>query len=146
MSRGHSSTSGGHAVLLRMKAHGRDAEGLLGGGALLSEHPGRGRGGGQAGRQQHPPEWASAVAMVEGCAHVRVCVFPGSLGADHITVLETEIRNLKHKFKALEEQLEDVFDPSKTSSSYADFQPSVHASARVPGKSPCPVLSRALPQ
>uniref|UniRef100_M3YIB4 Coiled-coil domain containing 57 n=2 Tax=Mustela putorius furo TaxID=9669 RepID=M3YIB4_MUSPF len=52
---------------------------------------------------------------------------------DHITVLETEIRNLKHKFKALEEQLEDVFDPSKTSSSYADFQPSVHASARVPG-------------
>ncbi|XP_059236189.1 coiled-coil domain-containing protein 57 isoform X4 [Mustela nigripes] len=54
---------------------------------------------------------------------------------DHITVLETEIRNLKHKFKALEEQLEDVFDPSKTSSSYADFQPSVHASARVPGAS-----------
>ncbi|XP_032177999.1 coiled-coil domain-containing protein 57 isoform X1 [Mustela erminea] len=50
---------------------------------------------------------------------------------DHITVLETEIRNLKHKFKALEEQLE-VFDPSKTSSSYADFQPSVHASAHVP--------------
>ncbi|XP_044103109.1 coiled-coil domain-containing protein 57 isoform X2 [Neovison vison] len=52
---------------------------------------------------------------------------------DHITVLETEIRNLKHKFKALEEQLEDVFDPSKTSPSYADFQPSVHTSAHVPG-------------
>ncbi|XP_059003483.1 coiled-coil domain-containing protein 57 isoform X2 [Mustela lutreola] len=54
---------------------------------------------------------------------------------DHITVLETEIRNLKHKFKALEEQLEDVFDPSKTSSSYADFQPSVHASAHSEGES-----------
>ncbi|XP_047562888.1 coiled-coil domain-containing protein 57 [Lutra lutra] len=48
---------------------------------------------------------------------------------DHVTVLETEIRNLKHKFKALEEQLEDVFDPLKTSSSYTDFQPSVHTSA-----------------
>ncbi|XP_022378960.1 coiled-coil domain-containing protein 57 isoform X2 [Enhydra lutris kenyoni] len=52
---------------------------------------------------------------------------------DHVTVLETEIRNLKHKFKALEEQLEDMFDPSKTSSSYTDFQPSVHTSADVPG-------------
>lgn len=105
-----------------------------------------GPGGGQAGRRQHQPEWASALGMVEGCVHVRVYVFPGSLGADHITVLETEIRNLKHKFKALEEQLEDVFDPSKTSPSYADFQPSVHTSAHVPGKSPCPVLSQALAQ
>lgn len=42
VSGGHSSTSGRHAVLPRMKAHGRDAEGLLGCGALLSEHPGRG--------------------------------------------------------------------------------------------------------
>ncbi|XP_045839954.1 coiled-coil domain-containing protein 57 isoform X2 [Meles meles] len=53
---------------------------------------------------------------------------------DHVTVLETEIGNLKHKFKALEERLEDVFDPSKKpSSSYTDFQRSVHTSAGVPG-------------
>lgn len=50
-------------------------------------------------------------------------------------VLETEIQNLKHKFKALEEQVEDVFDPLKRSSSYPDSQPSVHTSAQVPGKS-----------
>ncbi|XP_077922409.1 coiled-coil domain-containing protein 57 isoform X3 [Halichoerus grypus] len=52
---------------------------------------------------------------------------------DHITVLETEIRNLKHKFKTLEEQVEDVLDPSKRPSSYTDFQPSVCSSAGVPG-------------
>ncbi|XP_034496934.1 coiled-coil domain-containing protein 57 isoform X2 [Ailuropoda melanoleuca] len=51
---------------------------------------------------------------------------------DHIMVLETEIQNLKHKFKALEEQVEDVFDPLKRSSSYPDSQPSVHTSAQVP--------------
>ncbi|XP_045630999.1 coiled-coil domain-containing protein 57 isoform X5 [Ursus americanus] len=52
---------------------------------------------------------------------------------DHIMVLETEIQNLKHKFKALEEQVEDVFDPPKRSSSYPDSQPSVHTSADVHG-------------
>ncbi|XP_030894801.1 coiled-coil domain-containing protein 57-like [Leptonychotes weddellii] len=52
---------------------------------------------------------------------------------DHVTVLETEIRNLKHKFKTLEEQVEDVLDPSKRPSSYTDFQPSVCTSAGVPG-------------
>ncbi|XP_044777459.1 coiled-coil domain-containing protein 57 isoform X5 [Neomonachus schauinslandi] len=55
---------------------------------------------------------------------------------DHVTVLETEIRNLKHKFKTLEEQVEDVLDPSKRPSSYTDFQPSVCISAGVPGKPP----------
>lgn len=83
---------------------------------------------------------------VEGSVNVYACVFTGFLGADHITVLETEIRNLKHKFKTLEEQVEDVLDPSKRPSSYTDFQPSVCSSAGVPGKSPCLVLSRALPQ
>ncbi|XP_027423943.2 coiled-coil domain-containing protein 57 isoform X6 [Zalophus californianus] len=52
---------------------------------------------------------------------------------DHVTALETEIRNLKHKFKTLEEQVEDVLDPSKRSSPHTDFQPSVYTSAEVPG-------------
>ncbi|XP_042823556.1 coiled-coil domain-containing protein 57 isoform X2 [Panthera tigris] len=52
---------------------------------------------------------------------------------DYIMVLETEIRNLKHKFKTLEGQVEDVLDPSKMSSSHSDVQASVHLLAEVPG-------------
>ncbi|XP_047688681.1 coiled-coil domain-containing protein 57 isoform X3 [Prionailurus viverrinus] len=52
---------------------------------------------------------------------------------DNIMVLETEIRNLKHKFKTLEGQVEDVLDPSKMSSSHSDVQASVHILAEVPG-------------
>uniref|UniRef100_A0A8C0Q7U1 Coiled-coil domain containing 57 n=2 Tax=Canis lupus familiaris TaxID=9615 RepID=A0A8C0Q7U1_CANLF len=51
---------------------------------------------------------------------------------DHVMVLETEIRNLKDKLKTLEEQIEDVLDPAKRSSSYADVQPSVHCPAEAP--------------
>ncbi|XP_025783453.1 coiled-coil domain-containing protein 57 [Puma concolor] len=57
---------------------------------------------------------------------------PPSRG-DYIMVLETEIRNLKHKFKTLEGQVEDVLDPSKMSSSHSDVQASVHILAEVPG-------------
>ncbi|XP_034881621.1 coiled-coil domain-containing protein 57 isoform X3 [Mirounga leonina] len=57
---------------------------------------------------------------------------------DHVTVLETEIRNLKHKFKTLEEQVEDVLDPSKRPCSYTDFQPSVCTSAGVPAAAATP--------
>ncbi|XP_058559718.1 coiled-coil domain-containing protein 57 isoform X2 [Neofelis nebulosa] len=52
---------------------------------------------------------------------------------DYIMVLETEIRNLKHKFKTLEGQVEDVLHPSKMSSSHSDVQASVHILAEVPG-------------
>nr|XP_060501063.1 coiled-coil domain-containing protein 57 isoform X2 [Panthera onca] len=52
---------------------------------------------------------------------------------DYIMVLETEIRNLKHKFKTLEGRVEDVLDPSKMSSSHSDVQASVHILAEVPG-------------
>ncbi|XP_068385830.1 coiled-coil domain-containing protein 57 isoform X7 [Eschrichtius robustus] len=44
-----------------------------------------------------------------------------------------EMRTLKHKFKTLEEQLEDVLDPSKTTSSCAGVQPSVLASTDTTG-------------
>ncbi|VFV31397.1 Hypothetical predicted protein [Lynx pardinus] len=53
--------------------------------------------------------------------------------AHYIMVLETEIRNLKHKFKTLEGQVEDVLDPSKMSSSHSDVQANVHILAKVPG-------------
>lgn len=69
----------------------------------------------------------------------------GFLGADHVMVLETEIQNLKDKLKTLEEQIEDVLDPAKRSSSYADVQPSVHCPAEAPGKSPRLLLLHALP-
>ena len=68
----------------------------------------------------------------------------GCFAADYIMVLETEIRNLKHKFKTLEGQVENVLDPSKMSSSHSDVQASVHILAEVPGKSPCLVLLNAL--
>ncbi|XP_044900898.1 coiled-coil domain-containing protein 57 isoform X6 [Felis catus] len=56
-----------------------------------------------------------------------------AVAPDYIMVLETEIRNLKHKFKTLEGQVENVLDPSKMSSSHSDVQASVHILAEVPG-------------
>ncbi|XP_030151753.1 coiled-coil domain-containing protein 57 [Lynx canadensis] len=56
-----------------------------------------------------------------------------AVAPDYIMVLETEIRNLKHKFKTLEGQVEDVLDPSKMSSSHSDVQANVHILAKVPG-------------
>ncbi|XP_057572530.1 coiled-coil domain-containing protein 57 isoform X2 [Hippopotamus amphibius kiboko] len=47
--------------------------------------------------------------------------------------IPAEMRNLKHKFRKLEEQLEDVLDPSKTSLSCAGAQPSVLASTDTTG-------------
>uniref|UniRef100_G3SRY4 Coiled-coil domain containing 57 n=1 Tax=Loxodonta africana TaxID=9785 RepID=G3SRY4_LOXAF len=55
--------------------------------------------------------------------------------ADYVLGLEAEIRNLKHKFKTLEEQLEDVLDPPKMSS-YAEVQPSICAADSTVGGSP----------
>ncbi|XP_068385828.1 coiled-coil domain-containing protein 57 isoform X5 [Eschrichtius robustus] len=52
---------------------------------------------------------------------------------DYVLALEAEMRTLKHKFKTLEEQLEDVLDPSKTTSSCAGVQPSVLASTDTTG-------------
>ncbi|XP_058417922.1 coiled-coil domain-containing protein 57 isoform X4 [Diceros bicornis minor] len=52
---------------------------------------------------------------------------------DYVLALEAEIRGLKHKFKTLEEQLEDMLDPSKMSLSYTDVQPSVHTSTETTG-------------
>uniref|UniRef100_A0A8C0I5U1 Coiled-coil domain containing 57 n=1 Tax=Balaenoptera musculus TaxID=9771 RepID=A0A8C0I5U1_BALMU len=53
---------------------------------------------------------------------------------DYVLALEAEMRTLKHKFKTLEEQLEDVLDPSKTTSSCAGVQPSVLASTDTTGQ------------
>lgn len=61
--------------------------------------------------------------------------------ADYVLALEAEIQNLKHKFKTLEEQLEE---PSRVSSSNADIQPSVSTSAGATGESPCPVVAHTL--
>lgn len=61
--------------------------------------------------------------------------------ADYVPALEAEIQNLKHKFKTLEEQLEE---PSRVSSSNADIQPRVSTSAGATGASPCPVVARTL--
>nr|XP_019591079.1 PREDICTED: coiled-coil domain-containing protein 57 isoform X3 [Rhinolophus sinicus] len=49
---------------------------------------------------------------------------------DYVLALEAEIQNLKHKFKTLEEQLEE---PSRASLSNADIQPSVSTSAGATG-------------
>ncbi|XP_038402184.1 coiled-coil domain-containing protein 57 isoform X2 [Canis lupus familiaris] len=73
--------------------------------------------GGQAGGPEEPRPHPEAAAKAP----------------DHVMVLETEIRNLKDKLKTLEEQIEDVLDPAKRSSSYADVQPSVHCPAEAPG-------------
>lgn len=58
---------------------------------------------------------------------------------DYVLALEAEMRTLKHKFKTLEEQLEDVLDASKTTSSCAGVQPSVLASTDTTGENPCVV-------
>ncbi|XP_011853677.1 PREDICTED: coiled-coil domain-containing protein 57 [Mandrillus leucophaeus] len=53
---------------------------------------------------------------------------------DYVLALEAEIRTLKHKFKTLEEHLEDVLDPLKMSSPRAESQPSVRTSTDTTGK------------
>lgn len=76
----------------------------------------------------------------------RLCLRFGVLGfflADYVLALEAEIRNLKHKFKTLEEQLEE---PSRVFSSNADVQPSVCTSAGATGERPCPIVVRAQSQ
>ncbi|TEA30649.1 hypothetical protein DBR06_SOUSAS4110097 [Sousa chinensis] len=52
---------------------------------------------------------------------------------DYVLALEAEMRTLKHKLKTLEEQLEDVLDASKTTSSCAGVQPGVLASTGTTG-------------
>nr|XP_030699324.1 coiled-coil domain-containing protein 57 isoform X3 [Globicephala melas] len=52
---------------------------------------------------------------------------------DYVLALEAEMRTLKHKLKTLEEQLEDVLDASKTTSSCAGVQRSVLASTDTTG-------------
>uniref|UniRef100_A0A2K6DU56 Coiled-coil domain containing 57 n=1 Tax=Macaca nemestrina TaxID=9545 RepID=A0A2K6DU56_MACNE len=52
---------------------------------------------------------------------------------DYVLALEAEIRTLKHKFKTLEEHLEDVLDPLKMSSPRAESQPSVRTSTETTG-------------
>ncbi|XP_025219278.1 coiled-coil domain-containing protein 57 [Theropithecus gelada] len=54
---------------------------------------------------------------------------------DYVLALEAEIRTLKHKFKTLEEHLEDVLDPLKMSSPRAESQPSVRTSTETTGES-----------
>ncbi|XP_032128369.1 coiled-coil domain-containing protein 57-like, partial [Sapajus apella] len=54
---------------------------------------------------------------------------------DYVLALEAEIRNLKHKFKTLEEQLEDVLDPLTMSSPRAKSQPSICTSTETTGVS-----------
>ncbi|KAM9597798.1 coiled-coil domain-containing protein 57 isoform 4-T7 [Trichechus inunguis] len=62
---------------------------------------------------------------------------------DYVLALEAEIRNLKHKFKTLEEQLEDILEPSKMSS-FAEVQPDVCAADGAAGEGP--ILWGAPPQ
>ncbi|XP_077022387.1 coiled-coil domain-containing protein 57 isoform X3 [Tamandua tetradactyla] len=52
---------------------------------------------------------------------------------DYVLALEAEIRNLKHKFKTLEEQLEDVLDPPKMSLPSADTQTNTPPRAETTG-------------
>ncbi|XP_035158099.3 coiled-coil domain-containing protein 57 isoform X2 [Callithrix jacchus] len=54
---------------------------------------------------------------------------------DYVLALEAEIRNLKHKFKTLEEQLEDVLDPLMMSSPHAKSQPSIRTLTETTGGS-----------
>lgn len=77
--------------------------------------------------------WCSQEGGAKGC----VCViFTGLFLADYVLALEAEIRTLKHKFKTLEEHLEDVLDPLKMSSPRAESQPSVRSSTETTGESP----------
>lgn len=76
----------------------------------------------------------------------RLCLRIGVLGfflADYVLALEAEIRNLKHKFKTLEEQLEE---PPRVFSSNADIQPRVCTSAGATGERLCPGVVRAQSQ
>ncbi|XP_015415375.1 PREDICTED: coiled-coil domain-containing protein 57 [Myotis davidii] len=57
---------------------------------------------------------------------------PAEAAPDYVLALEAEIRNLKGKFKTLEEQLGGALEPSKTPSSLADVQPGV-CTADAPG-------------
>uniref|UniRef100_A0A8C5KHI2 Coiled-coil domain containing 57 n=1 Tax=Jaculus jaculus TaxID=51337 RepID=A0A8C5KHI2_JACJA len=47
---------------------------------------------------------------------------------DYVLALEAEVQNLKYKLKALEEQLEGMAEPLKTSSAPADLHPTAHSS------------------
>ncbi|EPQ18584.1 Coiled-coil domain-containing protein 57 [Myotis brandtii] len=58
---------------------------------------------------------------------------PADAAPDYVLALEAEIRNLKGKFKTLEEQLGDALESSKTPSSPADVQPGVCTAADAPG-------------
>ncbi|XP_059527572.1 coiled-coil domain-containing protein 57 [Myotis daubentonii] len=58
---------------------------------------------------------------------------PADAAPDYVLALEAEIRNLKGKFKTLEEQLGDTLEPSKTPSSLADVLPGVCTAADAPG-------------
>ncbi|KAM5216967.1 coiled-coil domain-containing protein 57 isoform 4-T4 [Hipposideros larvatus] len=81
----------------------------------LSEHvPPSAQLGGDTTDAQQPDSKAAAVATIP----------------DYVLALEAEIRNLKHKFKTLEEQLEE---PSRVFSSNADIQPSVCTSEGATG-------------
>lgn len=63
---------------------------------------------------------------------------------DYVLTLEAEMQNLKHKLKALEEQLQSTEEPVKTSVATADPHHGVHSSAaaaaaaEAPGAGPCP--------
>ncbi|XP_058140927.1 coiled-coil domain-containing protein 57 isoform X4 [Dasypus novemcinctus] len=58
---------------------------------------------------------------------------PSAQPGGYTLALEAEIQNLKHKFKALEEQLGDVLEPSKMSSSHPHVQHSVQPRAVATG-------------
>jgi hypothetical protein len=62
-------------------------------------------------------------------------LFPRVL-ADYVLTLEAEMQNLKHKLKALEEQLQSTEEPVKTSVATADPHHGVHSSAAAAGESP----------
>ncbi|XP_062031657.1 coiled-coil domain-containing protein 57 isoform X3 [Lepus europaeus] len=51
----------------------------------------------------------------------------------YVLALEAEVRDLKHRFKTLEGQLEGVLEPSKAPVSDSDTQPLVHTAAEAPG-------------
>lgn len=61
-------------------------------------------------------------------------LFPAVL-ADYILALEAEMQNLKHKMKALEEQLQGTEEPVKTSSTTAAPSLGAHSSAEAAGES-----------
>lgn len=56
--------------------------------------------------------------------------------ADYVLALEAEMQNLKHKLKALEEQLQGPEEPLRTSVTTADPHHSAHSSAEAAGESP----------